>query len=85
MQEKRGAYSHVKEGLCLTKRVNDKIFSTGEFHSLAVDDEVRQLLSNLSTLLLVLRKVELLAQLHVEHLQVQGDTGHEKHSLQYFT
>ena len=51
--------------------------STREFHGLAVDDEVGQLLGDLSTLLLVLRKVELLAQLHVKHLQVQGDTGQE--------
>lgn len=41
---------------------------TGEFDGLAVDDEVRQLLGNLSTLLLVLREVELLTQLHVKHL-----------------
>lgn len=51
-----------------------KIFSTRELHSLAVDDEVRQLLGDLSTLLLVLREVELLAQLHVKHLQVQVET-----------
>lgn len=41
---------------------------TREFDSLAVDDEVGQLLGNLSTLLLVLREVELLTQLHVKHL-----------------
>ena len=50
------------------------IFCTGEFHRLAVDDEVGQLLGDLSALLLVLREVKLLAQLHVEHLQEQGDT-----------
>lgn len=54
---------------------NDKIFFTGELHSLAVDDEVGQLLGDLSTLLLVLRKVKLFAQLHVEHLEVQVETG----------
>lgn len=64
---------------CLTKRQDDEIFSTGEFHSLAVDDEVGQLLRNLPALLLVLRKVKLLAQLHVKHLQEQADTGHEEH------
>lgn len=53
------------------------IFSTGEFHSLAVDDEVGQLLGNLSTLLLVLRKIKLLTQLHVKDLRVQVDTGHD--------
>lgn len=54
--------------------MNDKkkyIFCTGEFHSLAVNDEVGQLLRNLTTLLLVLRKVKLLAQLHVEHLHAE--------------
>ena len=51
-----------------------KIFSTREFHSLAVDDEVGQLLGDLSTLLFVLREVELLTQLHVKHLQVQVET-----------
>lgn len=55
-----------------------KIFSTREFHSLAVDDEVGQLLGDLSTLLLVLREVELLAQLHVKHLQVQVETWQGK-------
>lgn len=44
---------------------------TREFHRLAVDDEVRQLLGNLSALLLVLRKVELLTQLHVKNLYVK--------------
>lgn len=63
----------------MTKRENDEIFSTREFHSLAVDDEVGQLLCNLSTLLLVLRKVKLLTQLHVKHLQVQVETGNRKH------
>lgn len=63
---------------CLTQRPNDKIFLTGEFHSLAVDDKVRQLLGDLSTLLLVLRKVKLLTQLHVKHLQGQVDARHEE-------
>lgn len=58
-----------------------KIFSTREFHGLAVDDEVRQFLGNLSTLLLVLRKVKLLAQLHVKHLHVQVDTRHGNNSF----
>lgn len=69
--------------MCVTKRLNDEIFSTRKFHSLAVDDEIRQLLGNLSTLLLVLRKVKLLAQLHVEHLQVQVDTGHGQHGKHF--
>lgn len=51
------------------------MFCTREFHSLAVDDEVGQLLGNLSTLLLVLGKVKLLAKLHVKHLQVQETQG----------
>lgn len=59
------------------------MFSTRKFHRLAVDDEVGQLLSNLSTLLLVLRKVKLLAQLHVEHLDQQGDTGYGKYRFIY--
>lgn len=49
-----------------------KIFVTRKFHSLTVDDEVRQLLSNLSTFLFVLWKVELLAQFHVKHLPTVG-------------
>lgn len=61
--------------------MRDEIFSTWEFHSLAVDDEVGQLLGDLSTLLLVLRKVKLLAQLHVEHLQVPVDTGKTRLTL----
>lgn len=59
----------------LTKRLSDKNILTREFHRLAVDDEVRQLLGNLSTLLLVLRKVELLTQLHVKNLHVREETG----------
>lgn len=65
----------------MTNRLNEKISSTWEFHSLAVDDEVGQLLCNLSTLLLVLREVKLLAQLHVEHLHVKVDTGQGKHGF----
>lgn len=57
------------------------MFSTRELHRLAVDDEVRQFLGNLPTLLLALRKVKLLAQLHVEHLHVQVGTGRRKHGL----
>lgn len=47
-----------------------KTLVTGELHGLAVDDEVRQLLSNLSTFLFVLWKVELLTQFHVKHLHI---------------
>lgn len=62
-----------KIDFCFSKARGDKIFPTGEFHSLAVDDEVGQLLGDLSTLLLVLRKVKLLTQLHVKNLQVQEE------------
>lgn len=55
-----------------------KKLSTGEFYSLAVDDEVRQLLGDLSALLLVLREVKLLTQLHVKHLQAQLHTEWRK-------
>lgn len=55
--------------MCVTNGPNDKVFSTGKFDRLAVDDEVGQLLGNLPTLFLVLREVELLAQLDVKHLQ----------------
>lgn len=46
---------------------------TRELHGLTVDDEVRQLLSDLSTFLFVLWKVELLAQFHVKHLQTDRE------------
>lgn len=66
---------------CVTR--NKKIsrkkkLSTREFYSLAVDDEVRQLLGDLSALLLVLREVKLLTQLHVKHLQAQLHTERRK-------
>lgn len=52
-----------------------KTLVTGELHGLAVDDEVRQLLSDLSTFLFVLWKVELLAQFHVKHLHMDREYG----------
>lgn len=52
-----------------------KTLVTRELHGLAVDDEVRQLLSNLSTFLFVLWKVELLAQFHVKHLHIDREYG----------
>lgn len=55
-----------------------KKLPTREFYSLAVDDEIRQLLGDLSALLLVLREVKLLTQLHVKHLQAQLDTERRK-------
>lgn len=79
MQERRDE-TYAKEKSKEREREGE-IFSTGEFHSLAVDDEVGQLLGDLSTLLLVLRKVKLLAQLHVKHLHVQVETGQGKHGF----
>lgn len=82
-----GIYSKDKEKSVLMKFKGtgrsvwqrDGAIPTREFHSLAVDDKVGQLLGDLSTLLLILGKVELLTELHVEHLQVQTHTGHGEH------
>lgn len=54
-----------------------KTLDTRELHGLTVDDEVRQLLSDLSTFLFVLWKVELFAQFHVKHLQTDRVWIHE--------
>lgn len=78
---REGREMYVKMKSKERERTECEKLSTREFHSLAVDDEVGQLLGNLSTLLLVLRKVKLLAQLHVKHLHVQVDTGQGKHGF----
>lgn len=59
------------------------VFPTRKLDGLAVDDEVGQLLGDLPTLLLVLRQVELLAQLYVKHLQGKVDIGHGQPRLQF--
>lgn len=53
----------------------DVIATTWKFNRLAVNDEVGEFLSDLPTLLLILRQIKLLAELHVEHLHEHRGTA----------